>query len=76
MEAAPMAYTLWSKTMKNNPKNPDWIDRDRFILTTGNGSMLLYSLFYLYGYGLTIEDLKSFSQWGSKTLGHQNSDLL
>lgn len=70
MGAAPMAYTLWSKIMKHDPKNPDWIDRDRFILSAGHGSMLLYSLLHLYGYGLTIEDLKSFRQWGSKTPGH------
>jgi len=70
MGAAPMAYTLWAKIMKHNPKNPDWTDRDRFILSAGHGSMLLYSLLHLYGYGLTIEDLKNFRQWGSKTPGH------
>ncbi|MBM7869070.1 transketolase [Clostridium pascui] len=68
--AAPMAYTLWSKNMKHNPKNPKWIDRDRFILSAGHGSMLIYSLLHLFGYGLTIEDLKNFRQWGSKTPGH------
>lgn len=68
--AAPMAYALWSKNMKHNPKNPKWIDRDRFVLSAGHGSMLIYSLLHLFGYGLTIEDLKNFRQWGSKTPGH------
>lgn len=68
--AAPMAYTLWSKNMKHNPKNPNWIDRDRFVLSAGHGSMLIYSLLHMFGYGLTIEDLKNFRQWGSKTPGH------
>lgn len=68
--AAPMAYTLWSKIMKHNPENPEWVDRDRFILSAGHGSMLLYSLLHLFGYGLTIEDLQNFRQWGSKTPGH------
>ncbi|WP_097025376.1 transketolase [Clostridium peptidivorans] len=68
--AAPMAYTLWAKNMKHNPKNPNWIDRDRFVLSAGHGSMLIYSLFHMFGYGLTIDDLKNFRQWGSKTPGH------
>lgn len=68
--AAPMAYTLWSKFMKHNPKNPNFIDRDRFVLSAGHGSMLIYSLLHLFGYGLTIEDLKEFRQYGSKTPGH------
>ncbi|MBE6067386.1 MAG: transketolase [Clostridium lundense] len=68
--SAPMAYALWSKNMKHNPKNPKWIDRDRFVLSAGHGSMLIYSLLHLFGYGLTIEDLKNFRQWGSKTPGH------
>lgn len=68
--SAPMAYTLWSKNMKHNPKNPNWIDRDRFVLSAGHGSMLIYSLLHMFGYGLTIEDLKNFRQWGSKTPGH------
>lgn len=68
--AAPMAYTLWSKVMKHNPKNPNFIDRDRFILSAGHGSMLIYSLLHLFGYGLTIDDLKEFRQYGSKTPGH------
>lgn len=70
MGAAPMAYTLWSRHLKINPINPDWADRDRFILSAGHGSMLLYSLLHLFGYGLSIEDLKSFRQMGSKTPGH------
>lgn len=68
--AAPIAYTLWAKGMKHNPKNPKWTDRDRFILSAGHGSALLYSLLTLFGYGLTIDDLKQFRQWGSKTPGH------
>ncbi len=68
--AAPMAYTLWSKSMKHNPKNPDWINRDRFVLSAGHGSALLYSLLHLFNYGLSIEDLKNFRQLGSKTPGH------
>lgn len=68
--SAPMAYTLWAKNMKHNPKNPNWIDRDRFVLSAGHGSMLIYSLLHMFGYGLTIEDLKNFRQWGSKTPGH------
>lgn len=68
--AAPMAYTLWAKQMKHNPKNSKWIDRDRFILSAGHGSMLLYSLLHLFGYGLTIDDLMNFRQLGSKTPGH------
>ncbi|PKM96333.1 MAG: transketolase [Firmicutes bacterium HGW-Firmicutes-1] len=70
MGAAPMAYTLWSKQMKHNPKNPNWFDRDRFILSAGHGSMLLYSLLHLFDYGLTMEDIKEFRQLGSKTPGH------
>lgn len=70
MGAAPMAFTLWSKIMKHNPNNPKWLDRDRFVLSGGHGSMLLYSLLHLFGYGLTIEDLKNFRQLDSKTPGH------
>ena len=68
--AAPIAYTLFTKYLKHNPKNPKWYDRDRFILSAGHGSALLYALLYLCGYGLTIEDLKGFRKWGSKTPGH------
>ncbi len=70
MGAAPIAYTLWSRVMKHNPKNPDWINRDRFVLSAGHGSALLYSLLHLFDYGVEIEDLKEFRQLGSKTPGH------
>lgn len=68
--AAPMAYTLWAKELKHNPKNTDWVDRDRFVLSAGHGSALLYSLLHVFGYGLTIEDMKNFRQFGSLTPGH------
>ena len=68
--AAPAAYTLWAKNMKHNPSNPDWADRDRFVLSAGHGSALLYSLFHVFGYGTTIEDLKNFRQLDSHTPGH------
>lgn len=68
--AAPMAFTLWNDVLKHNPKNPNWINRDRFILSAGHGSMLLYSLLHLFGYGLNIEDIKDFRQLNSKTPGH------
>lgn len=68
--AAPMAYTLWAKHMKHNPKNPNWFDRDRFVLSAGHGSMLLYSMLHLFGYGLEIGELKKFRQLDSKTPGH------
>ena len=70
MGAAPMAFELWSDKMKHSPKNPDWFNRDRFVLSAGHGSMLLYSLLHLFGYGLTIEDIKNFRQLGSITPGH------
>jgi transketolase len=70
MGAAPMAYVLWTRFLKHNPTNPKWFDRDRFVLSAGHGSMLLYSLLFLTGYGLTLDDLKAFRQWGSKTPGH------
>ncbi len=70
MGAAPMAYTLWAKNMKHNPSDPGWDDRDRFILSAGHGSMLIYSLLHLFGYGLTIDDLKNFRQLDSLTPGH------
>jgi len=68
--AAPLAYTLWAKHLKFSPSNPDWFDRDRFVLSAGHGSSMLYALLYLYGYGLTIEDLKNFRQLNSLTPGH------
>jgi transketolase len=70
MGAAPMAYTLWTRYMNINPKNPEWFNRDRFVLSAGHGSMLLYSLLHLAGYDLSMEDIKQFRQWGSKTPGH------
>jgi len=68
--AAPMAYVLWSRWLRFNPDNPLWFDRDRFILSAGHGSALLYSLLHLFGYALQIADLEQFRQWGSKTPGH------
>jgi transketolase len=70
MGAAPMAYTLWTRFLKHNPTNPHWADRDRFVLSAGHGSMLLYALLHLTGYDLSLDDLKSFRQFGSKTPGH------
>ena len=70
MGSAAMAYAVWGKQMKHNPADPQWKDRDRFVLSSGHGSMLMYSLLHLFGYGLTIEDLKQFRQFGSKTPGH------
>ncbi|HEO8418767.1 transketolase [Niallia sp. FSL W8-0635] len=70
MGAAPMAYVLWSKIMNYNPNNPNWFNRDRFVLSAGHGSMLLYSLLHLTGYDLSKEELLQFRQWGSKTPGH------
>jgi len=70
MGAAPMAYVLWKKFMKHNPQNPDWYDRDRFVLSAGHGSMLIYSMLHLTGYDLPLEELKQFRQLGSKTPGH------
>ncbi|APC40162.1 transketolase [Clostridium estertheticum] len=67
---ATMAYTLWAKQMKHNPKNSKWEDRDRFVLSAGHGSMLLYSLLNVFGYDLSVEDIKNFRQFGSKTPGH------
>ncbi|MGD8368439.1 MAG: transketolase [Desulfobacterales bacterium] len=70
MGAAPMAYVLWRRHLRHNPKNPGWPDRDRFVLSAGHGSMLLYALLYLTGYDLSLDELKNFRQWGSKTPGH------
>jgi len=70
MGSAPMGYQLFAKTMNHNPENPTWVNRDRFVLSAGHGSMLLYSLLHLSGYDLSLEDLKQFRQWGSKTPGH------
>jgi transketolase len=70
MGAAVMAYVLWARFLKHNPANPTWPDRDRFVLSAGHGSMLLYALLHLTGYDLGLEDLQQFRQWGSKTPGH------
>ncbi len=75
MGAAPMAYVLWTRFLKHNPENPKWPDRDRFVLSAGHGSMLLYSLLHLTGYNISLEDIKNFRQWGSKTPGHPEYDL-
>jgi transketolase len=75
MGAAAMAYVLWTRYLKHNPANPKWPDRDRFVLSGGHGSMLLYSLLHLAGYPLTLDDIKSFRQWGSKTPGHPEAEL-
>ncbi len=68
--AAPMAYVLWDRFLRQNPSNPAWANRDRFVLSAGHGSALLYALLHVYGFGLTLDDLKHFRQWGSKTPGH------
>ncbi|SFO03697.1 transketolase [Proteiniclasticum ruminis] len=68
--AAPFAYVLWAKNMMHNPKNPTWFNRDRFVLSAGHGSALLYSMLHMAGYGLPMDELKNFRQWGSKTPGH------
>ena len=70
MGTATIAYTIWKKHMNHNPNNPEWINRDRFVLSGGHGSMLIYSLLYLSGYGLSLDDIKNFRQIGSKTPGH------
>ena len=70
MGAAPMAYALWTEFMSHNPKNSKWFNRDRFVLSAGHGSMLVYALLHLSGYDVTIDDLKNFRQWGSRTPGH------
>jgi transketolase len=73
--AAPMAYVLWTRFLRHNPKNPKWENRDRFLLSAGHGSMLLYSLLHLTGYDLPLEELQNFRQWGSKTPGHPEYGL-
>jgi transketolase len=70
MALAPAAYILWSRFLRHNPGNPDWPDRDRFVLSCGHASMLLYSLLFLSGYDLSLEEIKNFRQWGSRTPGH------
>src|SRR5665213_330013 len=68
--AAPMAYVLWTHWLKYNPRNPDWVNRDRFVLSAGHGSALLYSLLYLTGYALSLDDIQQVRQWGGRTPGH------
>ncbi len=75
MGTAAIAYTLWTKHLKFNPKHPNWFDRDRFVLSGGHGSMLLYSLLYLTGFDLSLDELKNFRQIGSKTPGHPEYGL-
>ncbi|HTR81993.1 MAG TPA: transketolase [Bacteroidota bacterium] len=75
MGAAPMAYVLWTRFLKHNPANPHWENRDRFVLSAGHGSMLLYSLLHLTGYDVSLDDLKNFRQFGSKTPGHPEYHL-
>ena len=70
MGCAPIAYLLYTKIMKHNPSNPKWFNRDRFVLSAGHGSMLLYSILHLTGYGISLDDIKNFRQWGSITPGH------
>src|ERR1700687_4149282 len=70
MGAASMAYVLWTRFLRHNPANPGWFDRDRFVLSAGHGSMLLYSLLHLTGYNLPLAEIERFRQWGSKTPGH------
>jgi len=73
--AAPMAYVLWTRFLRHNPRDPKWQNRDRFLLSAGHGSMLVYSLLHLTGYDLPLEELKNFRQWGSKTAGHPENVL-
>jgi len=73
--SAPMAYALWTRLLKHNPRNPSWFDRDRFVLSAGHGSMLLYSLLHLTGYALPLDEITRFRQWGSKAPGHPERGL-
>ncbi|MFL5777608.1 MAG: transketolase [Chloroflexota bacterium] len=75
MGAAPMAYVVWTRFLRHDPRHPEWPDRDRFVLSAGHASMLLYALLHLTGYGVSIEDLQAFRQWGSKTPGHPEYGL-
>jgi transketolase len=75
MGMADVAYVLWTQAMKYNPANPAWVDRDRFVLSAGHGSMLLYNMLYLTGYPMTLDQIEHFRQWGSKTPGHPEYDL-
>ena len=75
MALAPLAYVLWQRHLKYNPANPDWLDRDRFVLSAGHACMLLYSVLYLTGYNVTLDDLKHFRQWASRTPGHSEPGI-
>src|SRR5687767_296062 len=75
MGAAAIAYVLWTRYLKHNPANPQWADRDRFVLSAGHGSMLLYSLLHLTGYDLPMEEIKNFRQMNSRTPGHPESHI-
>jgi len=75
MGCAPIAYALYKNYMNYNPQNPKWLNRDRFILSAGHGSMLLYSILHLSGYDISLDDLKNFRQWGSITPGHPEFGL-
>ena len=68
--ASPMAYILWDRFLRHNPTDPKWLDRDRFVLSCGHAAMMLYALLYLTGYDLTLDDIKNFRQWDSRTPGH------
>ena len=70
MALAPLGYTLWTRHLRHNPANPQWMDRDRFVLSAGHASMLLYTLLHLTGYDLSLEELINFRQWGTRTPGH------
>ncbi|MBI4420807.1 MAG: transketolase, partial [Gemmatimonadetes bacterium] len=75
MALAPLGYVLWTRHLRYNPANPDWPDRDRFVLSAGHACMFLYSLLYLTGYDLPLEEIKHFRQWGSRTPGHPEYGL-
>ena len=75
MGMAAVAYTLWMRHLRFNPANPAWLNRDRFVLSAGHGSMLLYSLLYLTGYDVSLDEIKNFRQWESKTPGHPEYGL-
>lgn len=75
MALAPLAYVLWQRHLKYNPANPDWLDRDRFVLSAGHACMLLYSVLYLTGYDVTLDDIRQFRQWSSRTPGHSEHGI-
>ncbi|MBI1967530.1 MAG: transketolase, partial [Gemmatimonadetes bacterium] len=75
MALAPLGYVLWTRHLKYNPANPEWPDRDRFVLSAGHACVLMYSLLYLTGYELPLEEIKHFRQWGSRTPGHPEYGL-